>query len=92
MILGGFLRFDSGTLCKLFPLSGLAWENPQWLGILDLSREPEISRFNFLGGFESAIYNFLTVITISSRFAENLLTNHLFLIRSEMLIVLSIEC
>lgn len=47
------LRFDKGTKPKLDPFCGLAWGNIQFPGVLDLSREPEISRSNFFG-FESA--------------------------------------
>ena len=39
----------------LGPFFRLARGNPQRKGILDLSKEPEISRSNFYG-FESAIY------------------------------------
>jgi hypothetical protein len=39
---------EAGTTSKLSPECGLARGNPQWPGVLDLFRNPKISRFNFL--------------------------------------------
>jgi hypothetical protein len=44
-----------GTKPKIDPFCGLARGNAQFLDVLGLSREPEISRSNIYG-FESAIY------------------------------------